>query len=354
MRYLPPKTSSSDPRFAVMPHRKTLKGRTGSLSPKRPRSGSMSPTKDGSADADDVDISDMVMPATMDPEFAKARQYAASFRRSCLDNANVCAVSGKGQSWYFNSDTGPALQACHIVEQKHYHLYPRDEDEDEDEDEEEVVDSTRRLQDLWERTWSSSNGILLLSHLHDLFDARLFSIHPDSHIIRAFVPYDVITEFHGKKAILPRDIDPHALQHHYDMCCIENMAAQFPFIDTSSFDGSRMTSGTRSATSTKTDLPMTPGPGDPSLTGDPSKRWQPAHQDRSLPHGQKDAEDGVEMMTRPEDSGGKRKRVDSYELNLEFLHDGFQDDSYITPGNSKEFLADVNWELQRFKATKLS
>jgi hypothetical protein len=40
------------------------------------------------------------------------------------------------------------------------------------------------------------------------------------------MPYDVITEYHGKKADLPRGLDFRALRHHYDMCCIENMAAQ--------------------------------------------------------------------------------------------------------------------------------
>lgn len=62
----------------------------------------------------------------------------------------------------------------------------------------------------------------MLSHLHKCFDARLISIHPETHLIRAFVNYDVITDFHGQKATLPRNIDKRALQHHWDMCCLEN------------------------------------------------------------------------------------------------------------------------------------
>ncbi|KAG7402914.1 hypothetical protein Forpe1208_v016786 [Fusarium oxysporum f. sp. rapae] len=350
MRYLPPKTASSDSRYAIMPYRSTLKGRRGSVSPKRPRSGSTSPNKDTSADPDDMDVSEMVMPANMDLDLGKARKYSNNFRTSCLDNANACAVSGKGASWYFNSDIGPALHACHIVEQKQYHLYPRDDD---DQDNEDTMYSPRRLGELWLRTWSSRNSILLLSHLHELFDARLFSIDPKTHKIRAFVPYDVITEYHGRKATLPRDVDPLALQHHYDMCCIENMAAQFPYIDMTSFEDSRMTSGTKTPASTKTDLPATPGSGDPNLTGDPSKKQQLVRRCRDPPSGKNPAADAVGLPPREEDGGGKRKRSDSCELNLECLYNGYSD-SYITSLNSREFLADVNWELQRFKATKLS
>jgi hypothetical protein len=195
----------------------------------------------------------------------------------------------------------------------------------------------------------------LLSHLHELFDARLFSIDPKTHKIRAFVPYDVITEYHGRKATLPRDVDPLALQHHYDMCCIENMAAQFPYIDMmTSFEDSRMTSGTKTPASTKTCLPATPGSGDPNLTGDPSKKQQLVRRGRDPPSGKNPAVDAVGLPPREEDGGGKRKRSDSCELNPECLYNGYYGDSYITSLNSREFLADVNWELQRFKATKLS
>ncbi|CAH0046269.1 unnamed protein product [Clonostachys solani] len=353
MRYLPPKTASSDSRYAIMPYRSALKGRRGgSVSPKRPRSGSASPNKDTSADLDDTDVSEMVMPAKMDLDLAKAKKYSNSFRTSCLDNANACAVSGKGASWYFNSDIGPALHACHIVEQKQYHLYPRDDDDQDDED---SMFSPRRLGELWLRTWSSRNSILLLSHLHELFDARLFSIDPTTHRIRAFVPYDVITEYHGRKATLARDVDPLALQHHYDMCCIENMAAQFPYIDMmTSLEDSRMTPGTKTPASTRTDLLGTLDLGDLNLTGDPSKKQQLVRRGRDLASGKSPAADAVGFPPEGEDGGGKRKRSDSRELNLECLYNGCCSDSYVTSLNSREFLADVNWELQRFKATKLS
>lgn len=65
-----------------------------------------------------------------------------------------------------------------------------------------------------------------MSHLHKCFEARLISINPQTHRIRAWVDYNVITPFHGQQAHLPDlDTDPDALQHHYDMCCLENMIA---------------------------------------------------------------------------------------------------------------------------------
>ncbi|GKU08748.1 hypothetical protein FLAG1_11753 [Fusarium langsethiae] len=350
-RYLPPKTASSDPRYARMPHRSILKGRRVSTSPKRPRSGSVSPNKDPTA-PEDIDVNDVVMPANTDVDLAMARKYASSFRTSCLDSANTCAVSGKGASWYFNSDVGPALHACHIVEQKQYHLYPVEDDDDDDDEEEQTMYSTHRLRELWIRTWSPGNSILMLSHLHELFDARLFSIHPKTHRIRAFVPYDVITEYHGRKAALPRDVDPLALQHHYDMCCIENMAAKFPYIEVTTSQDSTLTSGTRTPASTKTDLPATPRSEDPSFMGDPSKKQKLVTRDRDRPSGAQDAVDGVIWPREGQDSVGKRKRSDSFDLNVRYLRDAHFADGYITPLNSRGFLADVNWELKKFKARK--
>ncbi|KAF4963967.1 hypothetical protein FSARC_8069 [Fusarium sarcochroum] len=105
-----------------MPHRSVPKGRRGSVSPKRQRSGSTSPNKDAPADTDEAEVREMVMRASMNLDMTQAKNQASSFRTSCLDNANACAVSGKGSSWYFNSDIGPALHACHILEQKQYHL----------------------------------------------------------------------------------------------------------------------------------------------------------------------------------------------------------------------------------------
>jgi hypothetical protein len=329
-----------------MPLRKMLKGKSRSASPsKHTVSGSVSPTRDGAADADDEDVTGMVAPPTMTLALDYAKSTAAKFRSSCLQASNICAVSGKGQSWYFSPSVGPALQACHIVEQQHYHLYPNRNVEDDAS----LADSPRRLQQLWHSTWSAKNGILLLAHLHELFDARLFSIHPDTHRIRAFVPYDVLTEFHSRKAFLPPIVDREALRHHYDMCCIENMAALTPYPEIMSLGIA--TSGTSTALSARTDFPLTPSPGDASM-GDPSKRSRPTQHDEGQSSKQNDTEEALE-----DEGGGKQRRLDDCRIDDEANHEWApvrSFDGHITPWNSRQFLADVNWELQKFTAAELA
>lgn len=72
---------------------------------------------------------------------------------------------------------------------------------------------------------SSSNGLPLLSHLHKCLEARLIAIHPTTHHIRTFAWYDILNDYHGQKAEIPPDVDPNALQHQWDMCCLENIVA---------------------------------------------------------------------------------------------------------------------------------
>ncbi|WAO97314.1 HNHc domain-containing protein [Fusarium falciforme] len=99
-RSLLPEKPSADPRHAIMPLRKTLKGKSRSAPPppKHTVSGSVSPTRDGSADADEEDITGMVAPPTMTLALDYAKSTVTKFRSSCLQASNVCAVSGKGQS----------------------------------------------------------------------------------------------------------------------------------------------------------------------------------------------------------------------------------------------------------------
>lgn len=157
----------------------------------------------------------------MDITPEKARQTIETFRHECLIHTDRCAISGKGQSWCIIPSIGPGLQVCHIIPQQHFYLYPDDQQLDPE-------DGDQRLTRAWANTWSNKNGILLMNDIRHLFEARLISIHPDTHRIRAFVPYDFITDFNGKKANIPRKVDKLALRHHYEMACIENMAAQMP------------------------------------------------------------------------------------------------------------------------------
>jgi hypothetical protein len=117
-RYLPPNKTPSDPKLTVMPLRKKLKAR--SVSPgKRSASGSTSPTKEV-----DDEFENVVAPASMEIDLDEARKVTNEFRSSCLNRATSCAVSGEGESWCPGPPIGPGIQACHIIPQHHYHVYP--------------------------------------------------------------------------------------------------------------------------------------------------------------------------------------------------------------------------------------
>ncbi|KAK1749900.1 hypothetical protein QBC47DRAFT_129278 [Echria macrotheca] len=219
-RYLPPNRTSTDQRIAVYPTRRRAKAvspskRSASGSPVASRS--RSPTKE-----DEDDLFDNLMFPECAISVDEARQEIAKFRQRCMTGGDCCAISGLGRSWCKNPPIGPAIQAAHIVPQIHFHLFPKDRDQTIPD-----ADDNSELRLAWYSTWSISNGILLTSHIHQLFDARLISIHPKTFRIRVFVPYDILTPYHGRTATLDKKNLPNrnALQHHWDMCCIENMAA---------------------------------------------------------------------------------------------------------------------------------
>ncbi|KAJ0132494.1 Dual specificity protein kinase lkh1 [Fusarium oxysporum f. sp. albedinis] len=142
------------------------------------------------------------------------------------------------EPWCSGPPTGPGVEACHIITQHHHHVYP----------------------EVWQSTWSLRNAILLMKHLHEFFDAQLFSIHPHTLHIRVF-----------------------ALRHHYDMSCIENMTADRPILDAISPSISRMISGTATPVTAMTDLPATPTSGESGnrMVGGPSERQRRNHPDQS-------------------------------------------------------------------------
>ncbi|KAF3767131.1 hypothetical protein M406DRAFT_69295 [Cryphonectria parasitica EP155] len=155
-----------------------------------------------------------------------ARGFMGAFRSNLLGTNPVCAISGKGKSWV-DGLPGTGIEAAHIVPQIHWAVYPLDAVNSAGLEERPSVEDRPRLEMAWRRTWMSSNGLPLLSHLHKCFEARLVSIHPSTRRVRAFVEYDILTEHNGQQAHLPPaiDTDAEALQYHYDMCCIENMIA---------------------------------------------------------------------------------------------------------------------------------
>ncbi|KAF5592022.1 uncharacterized protein FSUBG_10326 [Fusarium subglutinans] len=101
-----------------MPLRKKLKARSVSPS-KQSASGSISPTTEL-----DEEFENVVAPASLEIDLDEARKVANEFRSSCLSRAISCAFSGEGESWCPGPPVGPGIQACHIIPQHHYHVYP--------------------------------------------------------------------------------------------------------------------------------------------------------------------------------------------------------------------------------------
>ncbi|KAG4283335.1 hypothetical protein FPRO04_13270 [Fusarium proliferatum] len=180
-RYLPINKSSRNPRIASMPLRKKA-------GPKRTALTATSGAQSSNFLAPDD--------ARLSQDYITQRM--SGFRDNCCLRGSSCAAQ--------------------------YHLYPTDPDLEVNRGPPDL--SLSNLLRALERTWSADNGIMLMKHLHYFFDLRLFSIHPDTHRIRCFVPYSPITKYNGEKAQLHGDVDQCALQHHYDMCCIENMGAR--------------------------------------------------------------------------------------------------------------------------------
>ncbi|KAH8748273.1 hypothetical protein F5883DRAFT_240516, partial [Diaporthe sp. PMI_573] len=202
-RYLPIGKAYDDPFIKTVPIRGKKRLRTASSSPSR----SASPTKGSEEIGDDDGFPETIIPKE------EAAQTISEFRQNVISAGNSrCAVTGKGSAWWAGDCIGPGVQAAHIVPQVHWNVYP-DKNQGVA-----ALDDIGVLRDAWMQTWHMSNGLLLAAHIHYSFDARILSIDPDTRRIRVFMPYDLITEYHGKVAALPPKIDLHALRHHYDMC----------------------------------------------------------------------------------------------------------------------------------------
>lgn len=241
-RYLPIGKAASGPLLKTALLRGEERQRTASTSPKRSDNGPL---------YDDDEFPESLY------NTEDARKHMAAFRESVLKVGDAqCAITGKGGGWW-GKGVGPAIYAAHIVPQLHWSVYP-------DSRQNVVQEERSLLQHAWEHTWAQPNGLLLASHLHTCFDARLVSIHPETRKVRAFMPYDMILDYHGKLAQLPTRVDLHALRHHYDMCCLENMTALKP---------PGASSVLKSTSDTIFNLASPP-----PVTGDPSKQDPPRSQ----------------------------------------------------------------------------
>ncbi|KAG5994374.1 hypothetical protein E4U43_003244 [Claviceps pusilla] len=377
-RYLPPGKASSDPHFAHLPYRKTIRPASGSRSPsKRSASGSATPSHESRSFSEagaGEDVANMVAPPAVQIPIEQARRIMAAFRTACLASSARCAVSGKGRPWYTIPAVGPGIQACHIVPQQHYNVYPVPSYYGESQHD------PQRLHEAWTRTWSGDNGLALFSHFHDFFDNRLFSIHPETLKIRVFVPYDVLLEYHGSIAKLPHCVDRNALRHHYDMCCIENMAAKRLLSD-AYFPGTSSRSGISGPISqfeSECPTPSLTGPSNIASSsskdgpGDPEKRPRqgPDELADSIDQSPKQIElstsvdsvisgsysppkDRLPNRTQKEECRGRKRRRISSGDNAAFYHDrgdrsvGASHSGYITPANHESFLAHVNSKLEK-------
>jgi hypothetical protein len=196
-----------------------------------------------------------------------------------------------------------------------------------------------------------------------MFDQRLFSIHPETLQVRAFMPYDILLAYHGRKAKVQRRVDRAALRHHYDMCCIENMTAKMPFVEQLPRTGSvASTSGINTPLEIR---PTLAGIASPRILespseqnqgqdgqrpdGDPSKRARQSER-QHIPELTSDCTDSSRSpsdkpmgdSTASPDLPWSRKRKREHEPRIAANHE-----SYLTPYNSEGFLADVSWELTR-------
>ncbi|KUI63341.1 hypothetical protein VM1G_11243 [Cytospora mali] len=166
---------------------------------------SLSPTR--------TDTTDTEIPFSVPP--GEGRSAIRNFRPSVFRNCTGCIFTGDG---YFEGLPWPGLEAAHIVPQSQWHTYPINEKKDMAN-----PDAGDQLGLAWRGTWSAeTNGLSMMSHLHRCFNARIIAIHPKTHLVRAFVDYPVVARLHGKPAKLPRLIPSVVLQHHWDMCCLEN------------------------------------------------------------------------------------------------------------------------------------
>lgn len=299
----------------------------------------------------------------------------ANFRNAAETRGSCCAISGIGEGWVNGMVVGPGIHACHIIPQSAWDLYPLPGDED---GEDSSLNSPRRWQKKWESTWAGENAIWMQSSIHDAHDGRILAIHPKTWKIRSFAPYNLTLAYHNAVAHLSVDYPPdhRALRYHWESCVIENITAKNPWrtpapppfknpsecqaidndggplptkrqrtVNTTTLPEGQ-TADTSSLVDSNTQLLKMDAFADHINVASPPNQSLPELDMPSLdttPHSN-ESFDSIKSTEMPDgtDAGLPKKRClsidESYKVNAE---------SYITPGNAKFFLADVNWELKR-------
>ncbi|KAH7174271.1 uncharacterized protein B0J16DRAFT_323735 [Fusarium flagelliforme] len=127
---------------------------TQSLIRKRKRSCS------ASLDEESENASGIILPPWELMAPTRAREIVDSFRAAIMGSARRCAVTGMGRHWCLGLNIGPGMQACHMVPQQHFHVYPTGDGP------QDTKFSGQRLLQAWLDTSDPQNGQLLFRTMY--------------------------------------------------------------------------------------------------------------------------------------------------------------------------------------------
>ncbi|KAF3907460.1 hypothetical protein ABW21_db0209416 [Orbilia brochopaga] len=162
----------------------------------------------------------------------------SSFEESVKGRLVNCAISGESNRMVGAGHllSGPGFESCHIIAQKAWFAYPDGPDIADPNPEVDLFTpnlpsseglTVDTLQKRLLKTWDPRNGIVLRADLHAVFDRRMIAIHPNTGIIRVFLPLPATIKYHGKKSNINLElVDIEALKFHWRQCVIENVAAR--------------------------------------------------------------------------------------------------------------------------------
>ncbi|KUI69870.1 hypothetical protein VM1G_04948 [Cytospora mali] len=204
-RYMELGQVSTDPRFALVSVR-SMKRSSSVASGVTTSSPARSEVVQGSAP--------LGFPATV------ARQYLSNFRDTVLSWGTVCSISGTGRTPGFNREQ-PGIEAAYIIPRTQWPTTPNRFGNLGN------PDSEIDRHEAWRLCNSQENGLPLMNYVHYFYDLRFISIHPETYKIRVFVRTDLLMPLHNTPASVPPCVLKTILKHHWDMCCIENSAADW-------------------------------------------------------------------------------------------------------------------------------
>lgn len=141
-------------------------------------------------------------------------------RPSKWPSSACCAISG--YKIYWKQGFAPGLGWYHILGQNMQTT---------------VTQGPDRISGAKKSNNPTNDKIMMLSHIHDFWEAGLLAIHPETLRVRCFVPSDVISDYDDRAASFPESEIPdrNSLRTHYEICvwvnitaCIPRMALKLP------------------------------------------------------------------------------------------------------------------------------